>query len=131
MASSYEDESSKGRECRVGEVGKDFTLPYVDDGLLEVGFRNAWHGLKQPLPIDTDTVVVEISHHGQVKMLAIGNCQSKSINDDTSSSSPQSQHNDEDDYTDEEPEHDAVEFQKSGAADTFKFPDDIVISCLS
>lgn len=28
------------------ELQRDFTPPYVDDGLLEVvGFRDAWHGL--------------------------------------------------------------------------------------
>ncbi|XVE49835.1 hypothetical protein DITRI_Ditri01bG0114000 [Diplodiscus trichospermus] len=106
-----------GRKLR----DRDFTPPYVDDGLLEViGFRDAWHGLvllapnghgtrlaqahrirfefhegaadntymridgepwKQPLPIDDDTVVVEISHHGQVNMLATQNCRSKSVHD--------------------------------------------------
>ncbi|GMJ06441.1 diacylglycerol kinase 5 [Hibiscus trionum] len=159
-----------GTPSRRRQCNKDFTLPYVDDGLLEVvGFRNAWHGLvclapkghgtrlaqahrirfefhkgaadhtymridgepwKQPLPVDTDTVVVEISHHGQVNMLATGDCQSKSVND-TSSSSHHSQQSDEDDYSDEESEHDPDEFRKFGAATTFKVPDDFDISRLS
>ena len=36
---------------------------------------------KQPLPKDDDAVVVEISHHGQVSMLATPLCRSKSVND--------------------------------------------------
>ncbi|KAG4170245.1 hypothetical protein ERO13_A12G136500v2 [Gossypium hirsutum] len=155
---------------------KDFTPPYVDDGLLEVvGFRNAWHGLqghgtrlaqahrirfefhkgaadhtfmridgepwKQPLPVDIDTVVVEISHLGQVNMLATQDCRSKSINDDTSSSSHRSQVNDDDDDDEDDggggdddddvDEDDPEEFRKFGAANTFKIPDDLEISHLS
>ncbi|KAL1203142.1 Diacylglycerol kinase 6 [Cardamine amara subsp. amara] len=34
---------------------------------------------KQPLPLDDETVMVEISHHGQVNMLAANNCRSKSM----------------------------------------------------
>lgn len=76
---------------------------------------------KQPLPKDDDTVVVEISHHGQVNMLATQNCRSKSVNDPTSPSN----HEDEDD-SEEEPE-----FRKFGAADTFRIPDEVDISQLS
>ncbi|KAK8599388.1 hypothetical protein V6N13_077314 [Hibiscus sabdariffa] len=160
-----------GMPSRRRQCNKDFTPPYVDDGLLEVvGFRNAWHGLvclapkghgtrlaqahrirfefhkgaadhtymridgepwKQPLPVDTDTVVVEISHHGQVNMLATGDCLSKSVNDVTSSSSHNSLQSDEDDYSDEESEQEADEFRKFGAANTFRIPDDFDISLLS
>ncbi|KAK8493677.1 hypothetical protein V6N12_000662 [Hibiscus sabdariffa] len=160
-----------GMPSRRRQCNKDFTPPYVDDGLLEVvGFRNAWHGLvclapkghgtrlaqahrirfefhkgaadhtymridgepwKQPLPVDTDTVVVEISHHGQVNMLATGDCLSKSVNDVTSSSSHNSLQSDEDDNSDEESEQEADEFRKFGAANTFRIPDDFDISRLS
>ncbi|CAE6172216.1 unnamed protein product [Arabidopsis arenosa] len=34
---------------------------------------------KQPLPLDDETVMVEISHHGQANMLATHNCSSKSM----------------------------------------------------
>ncbi|XP_058001414.1 diacylglycerol kinase 5-like [Hevea brasiliensis] len=149
---------------------RDFTPPYVDDGLIEVvGFRNAWHGLlllapsghgtrlaqasrirfefckgaadhtfmridgepwKQPLPADDDTVVVEISYHNQVTMLATTSCRSRSIHDPAS---PINGHDDEEDNTDEEDEsaEDWEERRKFGAADTFKFPDDFDISQLS
>ncbi|KAF2285931.1 hypothetical protein GH714_009038 [Hevea brasiliensis] len=149
---------------------RDFTPPYVDDGLIEVvGFRNAWHGLvllapsghgtrlaqasrirfefckgaavhtfmridgepwKQPLPADDDTVVVEISYHNQVTMLATTSCPSRSIHDPAS---PINGNDDEEDNTDEEDEsaEDWEERRKFGAADTFKFPDEFDISQLS
>ncbi|KHG19730.1 Diacylglycerol kinase 1 [Gossypium arboreum] len=96
---------------------------------------------KQPLPVDIDTVVVEISHLGQVNMLATQDCRSKSINDDTSSSSHRSQVNDDDDDDEDDggggdddddvDEDDPEEFRKFGAANTFKIPDDLEISHLS
>ncbi|KAK9225844.1 hypothetical protein WN943_010889 [Citrus x changshan-huyou] len=147
---------------------KDFTPPYVDDGLLEVvGFRDAWHGLvlyapsghgtrlaqahricfefhkggadhtfmridgepwKQPLPVDDDTVVVEISHHGQVNILATHDCQSKSVRDPSSSPS---QHGSEDCQSDDDSSHGGEEHRKFGAAETFKIPEDIDISHIS
>ncbi|ESR60640.1 hypothetical protein CICLE_v10015037mg [Citrus x clementina] len=147
---------------------KDFTPPYVDDGLLEVvGFRDAWHGLvlyapsghgtrlaqahricfefhkggadhtfmridgepwKQPLPVDDDTVVVEISHHGQVNILATRDCQSKSVRDPSSSPS---QHGSEDCQSDDDSSHGGEEHRKFGAAETFKIPEDIDISHIS
>lgn len=81
---------------------------------------------KQPLPVDDDTVVVEISNHGQVTMLATASCRSRSIHDPAS---PINDNDDEDD-TDEEDE-DCEERRKFGAADTFRFPDDFDISQLS
>ncbi|XP_020214212.1 diacylglycerol kinase 5 [Cajanus cajan] len=80
---------------------------------------------KQPLPVDDDTVVVEISHRGQVNMLSTHNCKSKSVYDP---SSPH--HDDEEDDSDEE---DSVpeEFRKFGAADTFRIPDEVEFSHLS
>ncbi|KAG5545450.1 hypothetical protein RHGRI_017815 [Rhododendron griersonianum] len=76
---------------------------------------------KQPLPVDDDTVVVEISHHRQVTMLATHDCKSKSIHDPSSPTS-----NDSDGDSSEE---DAAgeEWRKFGAADTFKIPDEVEV----
>ncbi|KAL2547851.1 Diacylglycerol kinase 5 [Forsythia ovata] len=82
---------------------------------------------KQPLPVDDDTVVVEISHLSQVKMLATHDCRSKSVYD---ASSPMSNDADERD-SDNEDESISEEFRKFGAADTLKIPDDVDISQLS
>ncbi|KAL1345800.1 hypothetical protein HN51_019494 [Arachis hypogaea] len=78
---------------------------------------------KQPLPIDDDTVVVEISHHGQVNMLATHECKSKSVHD------PSTHYND-DAEEDDSSNGDSLadEFRKFGAADTFKIPDEFVKS---
>ncbi|XAR56598.1 Diacylglycerol kinase, partial [Bertholletia excelsa] len=83
---------------------------------------------KQPLPVDDDTVVVEISHSGQVNMLANPHCAAKSIKDP---SSPQTQEHDDCDSNEEVEEEDWGEKRKFGAADTFRIPDDIDISHLS
>ncbi|KAJ9153650.1 hypothetical protein P3X46_027069 [Hevea brasiliensis] len=85
---------------------------------------------KQPLPVDDDTVVVEISNHGQVTMLATTSCRARSIHDPAS---PNNDNDDEEENTDEEDEsaEDWEERRKFGAADTFKFPDDFDISQLS
>ncbi|GKU96589.1 hypothetical protein SLEP1_g9810 [Rubroshorea leprosula] len=82
---------------------------------------------KQPLPIDDDTVMVEISHHGQVNMLATHDCRSKSLHHDPSLPS----HHSEEDDSDEEDSTQDPEYMKFGAADTFKIPDEIDISHLS
>ncbi|MCI00618.1 diacylglycerol kinase 5-like [Trifolium medium] len=81
---------------------------------------------KQPLPVDDDTVVVEITHHGQVNMLATHFCKSKSVYD-PSSPRPDT----EEDDSDEEEDSVAEEYRKFGAADTFRIPDDVDISHLS
>lgn len=83
---------------------------------------------KQPLPSseDDDTVVVEISHLGQVKMLATHDCKSKSWEDPTS---PSAHEVEEPDSNEEEEE--GEEWKKFGAADTFRIPDEIDISHLS
>uniref|UniRef100_A0A7N1A1N5 Diacylglycerol kinase n=1 Tax=Kalanchoe fedtschenkoi TaxID=63787 RepID=A0A7N1A1N5_KALFE len=81
---------------------------------------------KQPLPVDDDTVVVEISHLGQVNMLATHGCRSKSMYDP----STPSHHNEEDDSGEEDSVQDE-EFRKFGAAETFKIPDEVDISHLS
>ncbi|GAB2214980.1 hypothetical protein Droror1_Dr00019350 [Drosera rotundifolia] len=80
---------------------------------------------KQPLPIDDDTVVIEISHHGQVKMLATPERKSKSIHD------LPSVHGDAEDDNGDDSGEDGEERRKFGAADTFKIPDDVDISYLS
>ncbi|KAL3838678.1 hypothetical protein ACJIZ3_023269 [Penstemon smallii] len=82
---------------------------------------------KQPLPVNDETVVVEISHHGQVKMLAAHDCRSKSVFDP---STPITQEADERD-SDNEDNSVGAEWRKFGAADTFKIPDAVDISSLS
>lgn len=73
---------------------------------------------KQPLPLDDDKVVVEISHLGQVNMLATRCCISKSVYDPTS---PSSHHRDHDSSSDQDSEEEYIEARKKfGAADTFK-----------
>ncbi|KAL0405781.1 UNVERIFIED_CONTAM: Diacylglycerol kinase [Sesamum latifolium] len=78
---------------------------------------------KQPLPVDDEMVVVEISHLGQVKMLATHDCISKSVFDP---SSPMAQEDGRD--SDNEDESPGEAGRKFGAADTFKIPDDVNLS---
>lgn len=80
--------------------------------------------------MDDDTVVVEISHFGQVSMLANVHCQSKSINAPYSPSGTEDEddgYNSNEDVLDEGSE----ERKKLGAADTFRLPDDFDIAHLS
>lgn len=85
---------------------------------------------KQPLPVDDDTVVVEISHFGQVSMLATPFCRSKSVHDPSSPTSCCDEDNE--DSTDEgESPDDWEEKRKFGAADSFKFPIEFDITHLS
>lgn len=81
---------------------------------------------KQPLPVDDDKVVVEISHRGQVTMLATPSCRSRSVCDPSSPTCYQEEGNDSD-----EEDEDWEERRKFGAADTFKFPDGFDIAQLS
>uniref|UniRef100_A0A7N1A4W3 diacylglycerol kinase (ATP) n=1 Tax=Kalanchoe fedtschenkoi TaxID=63787 RepID=A0A7N1A4W3_KALFE len=83
---------------------------------------------KQPLPVDDDTVVVEISHLGQVNMLATNECRSKSINDPTT---PRKYEREDGDSDDEDSVRGGDAQRKFGAADTFRIPDEIDISSLS
>ncbi|XP_043689780.1 diacylglycerol kinase 5 [Telopea speciosissima] len=83
---------------------------------------------KQPLPVDDDTVVVEISHLGQVNMLAVPGCRSKSFQDPISHSG---HHDEEGDSNEDDSEEDTEERRKFGAADTFRLPDGVDISHLS
>ncbi|XP_058208961.1 diacylglycerol kinase 1-like isoform X3 [Rhododendron vialii] len=73
---------------------------------------------KQPLPVDDDTVVIEISHHGQLKMLATPKCIAKSVHDQLMPT------NHDVDGEDRGEDNDSVgeEQRKFGAADTFKIP---------
>lgn len=82
---------------------------------------------KQPLPVDDDTVVVEISHLRQVKMLATHDCRSKSVHDPTSHNIQDADERD----SDNEDESVGEEWRKFGAADTFKVPDEVDISRFS
>ncbi|XP_057460869.1 diacylglycerol kinase 5-like [Actinidia eriantha] len=84
---------------------------------------------KQPLPVDDDNVVIEISHLGQVKMLATHDCRSKSIHDPLTATSHHDEDNDDKDSG--EDESTGEEWRKFGAADTFKVPDEVDISHLS
>lgn len=86
---------------------------------------------KQPLPVDDDTVVVEISHFGQVSVLATTLCRSKSVYDPASPDSPASSRDEEDDSNDDIDSEDMEERRKFGASNTFKLPEDIYLAQLS
>ncbi|KAL6844014.1 hypothetical protein ACP4OV_025687 [Aristida adscensionis] len=84
---------------------------------------------KQPLPKEDDTVVVEISHHRQVAMLATDPCVSKSVDDP---STPSHHSHDDDDSNSMEDEDEWEDGRKKfGAADTFKMPEEVDIAHLS
>nr|XP_043626474.1 diacylglycerol kinase 5-like [Erigeron canadensis] len=85
---------------------------------------------KQPLPVDDDTTIVEISHLGRVKMLATQNCRSKSVNDPSTPHSHDQPEADGDDSENEDTPR-GEEWRKFGAAETFKIPEDVDISRLS
>ncbi|XP_057751831.1 diacylglycerol kinase 1-like isoform X1 [Arachis stenosperma] len=101
-------------EFHKGEA--DFTFMRIDG--------EPW---KQPIPKDDDgRVVVEISHHGQVTMLATSSCQCKSMHDPSSSSTPAtSQGEEEFSTTDDSSSENSEQRRKFGAADTFKYTDAI------
>lgn len=84
---------------------------------------------KQPLPVDDDTVVVEISHFGQVGVLANPHCRSKSILDPLS---PYVAEDDDDfDSNEDYSGEDSVEHRKLGAAQSFRMPDGVDMAQLS
>ncbi|KAH7532944.1 hypothetical protein FEM48_Zijuj04G0077200 [Ziziphus jujuba var. spinosa] len=83
---------------------------------------------KQPLPIDDDTVVVEISPLRQVNILASNDCRAKSVHEP---STPSNHDAEEYDSNEEDSGEGGEEFRKFGAADTFKLPDTVDISHLS
>ncbi|KDP24987.1 hypothetical protein JCGZ_23970 [Jatropha curcas] len=81
---------------------------------------------KQPLPVDDDTIVIEISHHGQINVRPTHDCVSRSVFDPAFPIDFW----DEDDSSEED--FSAVEVQrKFGAAPTFRIPDSVDISHLS
>lgn len=81
---------------------------------------------KQHLPQDDDTVMIEISHFGQVSILANKHCLSRSITAPYSTNS--STHNG---YSNEFEEEASEERKKLGAANTFRLPDDFDVASLS
>ncbi|KAH6835581.1 diacylglycerol kinase 5 [Perilla frutescens var. hirtella] len=84
---------------------------------------------KQPLPKDDDTVMIEISHFGQVSILANRHCLSRSTTAPHSLSrfTFDGYNSDRDVFEEEESE----ERKKLGAANTFRLPDDFDIASLS
>ncbi|GKE41078.1 diacylglycerol kinase 5-like protein [Tanacetum coccineum] len=85
---------------------------------------------KQPLPVDNDTTVVELSHHGRVKMVATQNCIPKSVLYDPSTSYSFDQH-EADDWEDEDATPSGEEWRMFGAADAFMIPEEVDIPHLS
>lgn len=73
---------------------------------------------KQPLPVSDDTVVVEISHFGQVTVLATPRCRSRSM-----CAPPLSYTSNVDHNIPNEEFQNHEERKKLGAANTFKLPD--------
>lgn len=122
--------SPKGHGTRLAQANRirfEFHKGAADHSFMRID-GEPW---KQPLPVDDDTVVVEISHFGQVSMLANPPCRSKSV---TSPSPPESPHIPEDeefDSADEELEENLEERRKLGAAETFRFPDEFDAAQLS
>lgn len=72
------------------------------------------------MPQEDDKVVIEISHLGQVRMLANGNCKAKSIHDVPA---PHNNVNEES-SSGEDSDHSYMEERKFGAAETFRYSDD-------
>ncbi|KAI3439822.1 Diacylglycerol kinase (DAG kinase) [Psidium guajava] len=84
---------------------------------------------KQPLPTDDDTVVVEISHLRQVKVLATHDCKSRSIRHLPTTGNHDTQ--EDDGAEEEESPPEGEEWRKFGAADTFKIPDEVDMALFS
>ncbi|XP_022142919.1 diacylglycerol kinase 5-like isoform X1 [Momordica charantia] len=81
---------------------------------------------KQPLSVDDDKVVIEISHSGRVNMLANLPCRAKSVHDPCSTVSYDDDKEAYNGDEDEVAEHHEM-LRKFGAASTFKFEDTIEI----
>uniref|UniRef100_A0A7N0REQ6 Diacylglycerol kinase n=1 Tax=Kalanchoe fedtschenkoi TaxID=63787 RepID=A0A7N0REQ6_KALFE len=77
---------------------------------------------KQPLPADKGTVSIEISHFGQVTMLATPGCKAKSFNGPSSHLSHPNRFNTSSAISDDE---NREERRKFGASDTFRLPGNI------
>ncbi|KAL3647153.1 Diacylglycerol kinase 5 [Castilleja foliolosa] len=116
----------KGHGTRLAQAHRvrfEFHKGAVDNTYMRID-GEPW---KQPLPVNDETVVVEISHLGQVKMLATEGCRSKSVAE--SPSSPTCDVDERD--SDNEEESVGEEWRKFGAANTFRIPDDVDVSHLS
>lgn len=72
---------------------------------------------KQPLPTRDGTVVVEISHHGQVPILATHDCRARSIHETVSSHCSGEEADSKDEYL----VNDGEEYRKFGPASFFMF----------
>ncbi|KAM1343340.1 hypothetical protein PS2_007476 [Malus domestica] len=113
--------TSKGHGTRIAQANRvrfEFCKGAADHTFMRID-GEPW---KQPLPADDDTVVVEISHFGQVSMLATPLNRSQSIHEPLS---PVGSHDEDDDSIDEEyaDAEEMEERRKFGASETFKFPD--------
>lgn len=117
----------KGHGTRLAQTNKvrfKFHKSAVDHTFMRMD-GEPW---KQPLPEDGDKVVVEISHLGEVKMLATQNCNAKSIHDPTTHLSNSNSDDDDDDEAEsssDESDDDLEERRKFGAASTFKLPENL------
>ncbi|KAL9162377.1 hypothetical protein ABFS82_07G086700 [Erythranthe guttata] len=109
----------KGHGTRLAQarrIGFEFSKGAADHTYMAID-GEPW---RQPLPSDNETVVVEISHFGRVKMLATYDCVSKSMFDPFLKEQMNSD-NEEDESVGEESV--GEEWRKFGAADSFKIPD--------
>ena len=110
--------------CKAHRIRFEFQKGKADHTFMRID-GEPW---KQPLPAN-ESVMVEISHLGQVNMLATHSCISRSVND------PSTPSRIDEDSEEEDCEDDSTkggeEFRKFGAAATFKMPDEVDISQLS
>ncbi|PIM99514.1 Diacylglycerol kinase [Handroanthus impetiginosus] len=100
-------------DCSVCKYAHDIRFELHKGGAENTYMRIDGEPWRQPLPVDDDIVVVEISHFGQVKMLATPDCRSKNVLDPLS---PITQNDKRDNECDDEPV--GEERRKFGAADT-------------
>ncbi|KMZ63329.1 Diacylglycerol kinase [Zostera marina] len=109
--------SKKGHGVRIAQAHR-ILFEFHKGAAKDTYMRMDGEPWKQPLPENDDaTVAVEISHHGQVKMLTTSRCISRSKNDVNEPSTPMMPTTPMTDDTDEER-------RKFGAAETFKLLDD-------
>ncbi|KAL8505987.1 hypothetical protein ACS0TY_017008 [Phlomoides rotata] len=118
----------KGHGTRLAQANRirfEFRKGAVDHTFMRID-GEPW---KQPLPMDDETVMIEISHFGQVSILANSQCLCKSV---TAPDSPSETEEDGyDSCKDTFEEEGSEERKKLGAANTFRLPDDFEISNLS
>ncbi|KAK3040295.1 hypothetical protein RJ639_028210 [Escallonia herrerae] len=120
--------ASNGHGTRLAQASRirfEFNKGAADHTFMRVD-GEPW---KQPLPMDDDTVVVEISYFGQVSMLANPHCRSKSVHEPSSPYIPED--DDDDSYEEEDFDEKGEERKKLGAAHTFRLPEGFDISHLS